>query len=146
MNINQKFIAQRDSQSKDDGVIPLINVVFLMLIFFMVAGHIQKADPIKITPPNSINEQRPEAEPNVLLVIGRQGETYLNDEPMALEDIEGRLTQLFERSPEPESFWVQIKADGALSIATLRPYFSQIRAAGLTKVSIATQLGQGDGQ
>ena len=144
MNINQKFMAQRDSQNKDDGVIPLINVVFLMLIFFMVAGHIQKADPIQITPPNSINEQRAEQEPNVMLVIGPQGEAFLNDKPVLLDDIEGRLSQVFNNSADQANFWIQIKADGNLSIEALRPFFSQIRAAGLTKVSIATQLGQGD--
>lgn len=144
MNINQKFIAQRDSQGGDDGVIPLINVVFLMLIFFMVAGQIQKADPINITPPNSINEQRPASEPNVMLVVGSDGEMYLNDELVVLEDVESRLTQLFDSAADQEAFWVQIKADGALNIEALRPLFSEIRAAGLTKVSVATQLGQGD--
>lgn len=143
MNIDKKFIAQRDSKGGDDSVIPLINVVFLMLIFFMVAGQIQKSDPINITPPNSINEARPTSDPNVLLLIGANQELYFNDEAVALEDIEGRLTQLFEQAQDPEAFWVQIKADGNLAVEDMRPVFSAIRRAGLTKVSVATQLGQG---
>lgn len=146
MNINQKFIAQRDSQGGDDGVIPLINVVFLMLIFFMVAGQIQKSDPIKVTPPSSINEQRAQTEPNVLLVVGNEGEIYLNDELMTLDAVEPRLSQLFSNAEDQEAFWVQVKADGGLNIEKMRPLFSEIRKAGLTKVSVATQLGQGDAQ
>lgn len=144
MNIDQKFIAQRNRQGGDDGVIPLINVVFLMLIFFMVAGQIQKSDPIKITPPDSINERRADSKPNVLLVIGKEGDIYLNDDLVLLDQIEPRLTDLFDRAPAPDSFWVQIKADGDLNIETLRPIFSKVRASGLTKVSVATQLGHGD--
>lgn len=143
MNIDKKFIAQRDSKGGDDSVIPLINVVFLMLIFFMVAGQIQKSDPIKILPPNSINEARPISDPNVLLLIGASQELYFNDEAVALDDIEGRLTQLFEQAQDPEAFWVQIKADGNLAVEDMRPVFTAIRRAGLTKVSVATQLGQG---
>lgn len=143
MNIDKKFIAQRDGQGGDDSVIPLINVVFLMLIFFMVAGQIQKSDPIKITPPNSINEARPSSDPNVLLLIGANQELYFNDEAVVLDDIEGRLTQLFEQAQDPEAFWVQIKADGNIAVEDMRPVFSAIRRAGLTKVSVATQLGQG---
>ncbi|CUB04647.1 ExbD/TolR family protein [Marinomonas fungiae] len=142
MNIEKKFIAQRDGQG-DDSVIPLINVVFLMLIFFMVAGQIQKSDPIQITPPNSINEARPTSDPNVLLLIGANQELYFNDEPIELDVLEGRLTQRFEQAQDREAFWVQIKADGALAVEDMRPVFSAIRRAGLTKVSVATQLGQG---
>lgn len=143
MNIDKKFIAQRDSQGGDNSVIPLINVVFLMLIFFMVAGQIQKSDAIKVTPPNSINEARPTSDPDVLLLIGANQELYFNDEPIALGVVEGRLTQLFEQAHEPEAFWVQIKADGSLTVEDIRPVFSAIRRAGLTKVSVATQLRQG---
>lgn len=143
MNIDKKFVAQRDSQGGDDSVIPLINVVFLMLIFFMVAGQIQKSDPIQVTPPRSINEARPTSDPNVLLLIGAHQELFFNDERIELEAIEGRLTQLFEQTQDPEAFWVQIKADGDLAVEDMRPVFSAIRRAGLTKVSVATQLGQG---
>ncbi|TDR06212.1 ExbD/TolR family protein [Marinomonas communis] len=143
MNINQKFIAQRDSQAGDDGVIPLINVVFLMLIFFMVAGQIQKSDPIKITPPNSINEQRAATEPNVLIVLGTNGELYLNDDLTKVEDVQSRLSVLFDQASDKDEFWVQVKADGDVSIEALRPLFSEIKASGLTKVSVATQLGKG---
>ncbi len=142
MNIDRKFIAQRDADS-DNSVIPLINVVFLMLIFFMVAGQIQKSDPIQVTPPNSINETRPENDPDAMIVMGANGDIYLNDDLVQLENIEQTLTGLFEGSADPQAFWVQIKADGDLDIASLRPLFSAIRRSGLTKVSVATQLGQG---
>jgi biopolymer transport protein ExbD len=44
--------AVHKKNDSDDNLIPLINVVFLMLIFFMVAGQIQKSDAIKLQPPS----------------------------------------------------------------------------------------------
>ena len=44
----------------DDGLIPMINVVFLLLVFFMVAGSIKPGEPLDIEPPQSVQtgEQR----------------------------------------------------------------------------------------
>jgi biopolymer transport protein ExbD len=37
----------------DDALVPLINVVFLMMIFFMLAGTIRPADPLVLNRPIS---------------------------------------------------------------------------------------------
>jgi biopolymer transport protein ExbD len=141
MKISQTFISQRDGrQSEENGVIPLINVVFLILIFFMISGQIQKTDPIKVVPPQSINQAKTEREPDVVIFVGPQGEWYLNDDAVQLDHIQFQLEQLFSASTEPEHFSIQIKADATTNVDILAPLFTQIKQAGLTKVSIATQL------
>ena len=143
MNIAKKFISQRDArQTAENGVIPLINVVFLILIFFMIAGHIQKSDTINVIPPQSVNQAKTEREPDVVIFVGSQGEWYLNHDVVQLEDIQLNLEQLFSTSTEPEHFSIQIKADATTPVDALAPLFTQIKHAGLTKVSIATQLSR----
>ena len=44
---------------KQINLIPLINIIFLMLIFFMLAGTITKIDPHKINVPESIIKNDP---------------------------------------------------------------------------------------
>ena len=56
----------------DDALIPLINIVFLMLIFFMVAGQISKSDAAFVSPPESISE------------------AYVDDEALQIEQGHGR--------------------------------------------------------
>ncbi|WCN07844.1 ExbD/TolR family protein [Marinomonas mediterranea] len=140
MNIGKKFVEQRDAGG-DDNMIPMINVVFLMLVFFMVAGQIKKSDPIKVQPPVSINEARAQTEPNVVIVVG-EGKAYVNDTLFDAGQLQSYLESAFEESPDQEGFWVQIKADGDVSIESLKPIFTEIRRSGLTKVSIATQLNR----
>jgi len=127
------------SQQMDDNMIPLINVVFLMLIFFMAAGQIRKADPVDIVPPSSINEKQAESEANVVLVV-KNDLLFADDEAILLDKLSVYLTTRFENSVSPETFWIQIKADGAMTVEALTPVFAQIKASGLTKVTLSTQL------
>ncbi|MBU1294306.1 MAG: biopolymer transporter ExbD [Gammaproteobacteria bacterium] len=141
MKIGEKYAAR--NASSDDNMVPLINVVFLMLVFFMVAGQIQKADPIAVIPPQSINDNRAATDPNIEIVLGADDSLYVDDKLFAVEDVQAYLEQQFTSAPNKDAFWVQIKADGAISLEKLRPVFNQVRLAGLTKVSLATQLERG---
>ena len=136
MKIGEKY-AKRIS-SDDDNMVPLINVVFLMLVFFMVAGQIKK-----VVPPYSINDTRAANDPNVVIVVGVDESLYVDDQLQTIEKIQAYLEEQFSLSLNKEGFWVQIKADGAISLDKLRPIFNQVRLAGLTKVSLATQLERG---
>jgi biopolymer transport protein ExbD len=138
MKIGEKY-AKRIS-SDDDNMVPLINVVFLMLVFFMVAGQIKKADPIAIIPPHSINDTRAENDPNVVIVVGIDESLYVDDQLQTIENVQPYLETQFSSTLNKDEFWVQIKADGTIALDKLRPIFNQVRLAGLTKVSLATQL------
>ncbi|TYL46675.1 ExbD/TolR family protein [Marinomonas sp. IMCC 4694] len=138
MKIGAKYAARKAND--DDNMVPLINVVFLMLVFFMVAGQIRKADPIPVIPPHSINDTRASTDPNIEIVVSTDNRLYVDDVLFAVEDVQGYLEHAFSDAVDPDDFWVQIKADGGISLDSLRPIFNQVRLAGLTKVSLATQL------
>ena len=38
-------LTRKPPRSSDDGLIPMINIVFLLLIFFMIAGQIAQQEP-----------------------------------------------------------------------------------------------------
>ncbi|MCG8693196.1 MAG: biopolymer transporter ExbD, partial [Minwuiales bacterium] len=48
----RRFTSRR---SDDDRILPLINVVFLLLIFFMLAGRLSAGDPFRVDPPASVS-------------------------------------------------------------------------------------------
>ncbi|MBD5772482.1 ExbD/TolR family protein [Marinomonas colpomeniae] len=142
MKIGQKFTTK--NVNNDDNMVPLINVVFLMLVFFMVAGQIRKADPIPVVPPYSVNEARAATDPNVEIVVGVDSTLYIDDKFIEINRVQAYLEQRFLEDSNQENFWVQIKADGGIPLEKLRPIFNQVRLAGLTKVSLATQLERGN--
>ncbi len=54
------FSTHRPKPARSESVVPMINVVFLLLIFFLMSAQIAPPDPFEITPPVSgiENDQR----------------------------------------------------------------------------------------
>lgn len=78
------------SLSSDDNMIPLINIVFLLLIFFMVAGHIQKRPDAEISLPTlKVNSE--EAHIQNLLELYVDGRMTLNQSVVSQDDLSARL-------------------------------------------------------
>lgn len=125
----------------DDNLIPLINVVFLMLIFFMVAGQIQRSDPVGITLPNSINNQvlEKQQDNHAELLIAETGALYLDGQPLSLEKLTTALISSLAKASNQESFSVLVKADANLDVEQLQMSLQKIKAAGLLRITLITQ-------
>ncbi|MFD1378990.1 ExbD/TolR family protein [Fodinicurvata halophila] len=114
------------SIDSETGILPLINIVFLLLIFFMLAGQLSASDPLAVEPPESLSETLPE-ERRLTLFISDEGTMMLEDTEVALEqlgeEISGRLSQ-------EESVDLEVKADSALESTRLVQVMSRLRQAG----------------
>ena len=62
---------------KQINLIPLINIIFLMLIFFMLAGTIAKIDHYKINVPESIIKNDP-LTPFLTIIVKKNDEIYID--------------------------------------------------------------------
>ena len=68
-------------RNDEERVLPLINVVFLLLIFFMLAGKLSASDPFQVEPPRSLSEGPPTPQDSLVLV-GADGRLALDGEIM----------------------------------------------------------------
>jgi biopolymer transport protein ExbD len=131
--VKRLSLQQPPSQRPDiEPVLPLINVVFLLLIFFMVAGRLAPGLPADVTPPQSEMAQGDTSEP-IRLVVDREGNLLWQDEPMALADMPDRLDGISKDRP------VQLLTDGDIPVILLRPALSALRDAGITDVLLVTR-------
>lgn len=117
-------------RNDDDRILPLINIVFLLLIFFMVAGHLSATDPFAITPPHSDTETTPDMDTHLIL-IDRQGRLALDGLPLTA----AALLEAFGSSPMSS---VRIKADGAVDAIKVIALMERLRGAGLTDLQLLT--------
>lgn len=124
----------------DDALIPLINIVFLMLIFFMVAGQISKSDAAFVSPPESISEAYVDDDA-LQILLDADKQLWLNDEQIALDDIDAPLIAAFEQVEDPDSFSLAIKADGDVPVEALQALMQRIKAAGFRRITLLTQPG-----
>lgn len=94
------------------NIAPLIDIVFLLLIFFMLSSHFVTQPGIKITLPTAvIGKLHPEDE--ILIFIASDNRLYLNEEEVDLERLPGKLSL---KLTEAKKKTVIIKADEKIDL------------------------------
>lgn len=118
-------------KTKGDASVPLINIVFLMLVFFVVAGTVaQPLDPDLSLIETSELEGR---EPPNALVLHADGRLSFRGEPVA--DIEAYLAL----EGDADISEVRIVPDRAATAERLVEIARSLRAAGADSVIIVTE-------
>lgn len=142
-----------DRVQGDHGLVPLINVVFLLLAFFMIAGQIQRADAVRVRPPVSVSESVA-AEHRAELVVDVDGVAYLEGRAVALDELGAALGSLIavnapggevpEDAGNPAlladagDLSVLVKADADLEVAKLEAVLAELMRAGVSRAALAT--------
>jgi len=125
---------QRRRADDDQRVLPLINVVFLLLIFFMIAGRIAHTDPIKVEPPVSDSEKRTNQR-TLKVMLGADGDIRVGGTAVPLADVTRRLREtLSERGRKI----VHLKADSGAEALAVIDVLGRIQAAGAEQVKLLT--------
>jgi len=123
----------------DLDITPLIDVVFLLLIFFMVSTTFEHNSEINITLPSSSKEVT-EAKPDAVNVgLDAQGNVYINDKSLVnaqLETIKAALSDALVGLNEPP---VIISADSNATHQSVVRVMDAARQLGLVKITFATQ-------
>ena len=137
-----KFSAQAATRAtnRDDNLIPLINVVFLMLVFFMVAGKISRSDAIAINPPASQSEITATEQTPIIILLSSAGALYMDDMELESGQLKDSLSSALDNSQNPQALSVLLKVDAATPVDLLLQTLAQIKAAGMLKVSLATRV------
>ena len=88
------MIFYRKKVRKEVNLIPMINIIFLLLIFFMLTGTIQIRQSSLIEKPKSIYSQNPDLlkRTSILITIDSRGNFYLDNEETSLEKINEELS------------------------------------------------------
>ena len=103
---------------RGESIIPMINVVFLLLIFFLLTAQISQPTPFPLTPPESASDTR--AEDRDVLFISSEGE-------LAWNEAEGDAVWQAIAAQDSDAP-IEIRADAATPAVTLAEHLSRLRA------------------
>jgi len=132
--MNFKGHQRRDEVSLD--MTPLIDVVFLLLIFFMLTASFTQAQRLKVElPKTEQGESSQDQSKDWTIEIDAQGSYALNGEALAPEQLESRLRELPERTEETV---VLIRADAKTEHQAVVQALGAAKAAGLLHIGLAT--------
>ncbi len=128
----------RFSKSDDDSDInltPMLDVVFIMLIFFIVTATFIKQAGIDVYRPDALTaEKKPTV--SVLLAIGPTGEIWIDKKRVDITAVRAVIERLHAENPKGT---LVIQADRAAKSEKLMAVLSAARGAGLKEVAIATE-------
>ena len=132
-----RFEARRP-RNGDERILPLINVVFLLLIFFMVAGRLTSSDPFDISPPNSEAQAPPDAR-EMMVLVGRNGELAVDGEVMPTERMRRIVAERFAGNTSAK---LRLKADAGADAVLIVEIMETLRDAGVEKLVLLTVPGE----
>jgi len=117
------------------NIAPLVDVVFLLLLFFMVTSRIMVSSSIEVALPASATSDAAATEEIILLVTER-GDLYVGNRKVPLHDIADELRRRLLRHPDRP---VTIKADKSIPLSLLIRVIDEVRFAGASTFTIATE-------
>jgi biopolymer transport protein ExbD len=129
---------RRHRQFEDDtelDMTPMLDVVFIMLIFFIVTTSFVKEAGITINTPQAQTTVRQE-QANIFIAIKSDGETWIDHRPVDVRAIRAIVARLHAENPEGA---VVIQSDGEAATRTLVAVMDQVRMAGIEKIAIAAE-------
>ncbi len=115
-------------------IAPLIDIVFLLLVFFMLTSTFMVPQAIELELPESKSASATDTTP-VVISLNQTGELALNGEIIALEKLQQALKPLLTNQTESA---ITLKSDAHTEVQLLLKVMDEIRAAGGTNVGLAT--------
>jgi len=116
---------------------PMIDVVFNLLIFFMIGSTLIDTPQLKITLPESTASESGEDSKIIIITISEDGNVYIGSEEVSFDEIESRLTSMYKEENALEKT-VQIRADENVITKNLIFVIDSVKESGFTKLSLAT--------
>lgn len=110
---------------------PLIDVVFLLLIFFMLSSSFILQSGIKVNLPRAVSAKSVD-KTNTIITILKDRTIYINDKLTSA----GKLSSLLERVPKES---IIIKADGEVELDTVITVWDICRKLGIESINIAAK-------
>ena len=128
-----------DEEDKTDvSLTPLIDVVFLLLIFFMVTTTFNHEANLRVELPEASNAVQSEEQKNIEVIIDRKGQYYIDG--LSLLDGQSRtlITALGKMVEKYKVEKVVIRADAQTPHQAVVSVMDAAGKLGLTQISIAT--------
>ena len=130
-------------QSGDNGggiveinVIPLVDIILVVLIIFMVAAPLVMQPKIDISLPKSSTAKDEKDKNPLRVVLGKQGELFLNNQPVSIENLREESQKIVTINPEVSALLV---ADKLATLEMVTEIVDAVKGGGVKKVAFSIQ-------
>jgi biopolymer transport protein ExbD len=111
---------------------PMVNVFFLLFIFFLFTSSFIFQPGIKVSLPKAVTSEVMQLD-NVIITVTKDDKIYLEDRQITAEELPGRLKMLAK-----EKMGLLIKADSRAPLGRIVEIWDACRREGVSQINIAT--------
>ncbi|MEO1879284.1 MAG: biopolymer transporter ExbD [Methylococcales bacterium] len=122
-------------QTADIDMTPMLDIVFIMLIFFIVTSSFVKESGIDVNRPTAQTATRKE-QGNIIVAIKPNGDVWIDKRLVDIRAVRANVSRLHAEQPLGS---VVIAVDKETKVKDLTQVMDQIRLAGIMNASIATE-------
>ena len=127
------FRSRRRRRPPSENIVPLINVVFLLLIFFMLTGTLRAPSPLEVQLPTETRDSAatPPDDETPVLILSATGELALARVVLTTETLVRTLEQAGTRT-------LALRADARTPARLLLPLLESLQQAGIEQLDLVT--------
>ncbi|MEQ8351936.1 MAG: biopolymer transporter ExbD [Leptospiraceae bacterium] len=112
-------------------IAPMVDLVFLLLVFFMVGSKFASPS-LEMELPSASSGNNSESE-NIIISVDRHAKIYLAGNPVDQSSLTRRLTELITEKPETQ---VLLRADGKITYDLFVQIMDRTRKAGVQNLRL----------
>ena len=134
-----KFTRRRDDEEQGIDISPLIDMVFILLIFFMVSTTFVKDQSLEIDRPGAMSAA-PANTKALRIFIDNSARIYLDGNPVKIWMLQSRVRELLRSASDKQ---ILVVVDKSVPADRLIEVVDQCRLAGASDVGVATEREAG---
>ena len=118
------------------GITPLIDIVFLLLIFFMLTSHFHVASGVPIRLPKVTQHAYDDKKQEIIVSVDKTGIVYLRGEKTEIGALGHRLKELLDKDGMTK---LVLQADKEVHHGKVVQVMDLAKSAGISSIVIAAQ-------
>ena len=128
-------ISQAVAEEEEINITPMLDVVFILLIFFIVTANFIKGPGLEVNRPDSETAE-PTENAAILIAVGNAGEIYMDGRRIDKRQVKANVVRLLAENPQGS---VVIQADEKATADTIMAVMDGAREAGVYNISLASE-------
>lgn len=129
----------RNSEEPDVNLTPMIDVVFLLLLFFMVSTSFIRESSLKVDLPEASGQALAEQETPIDIIIRANGEVLVNETPIAVATRDALRDLLKTTAGDNADPHIIISADANAEYQHIVTAMDAAQLLGFTRLTLATR-------
>tara|TARA_Y100000590_G_scaffold98147_1_gene111681 strand:+ start:971 stop:1384 length:414 start_codon:yes stop_codon:yes gene_type:complete len=127
------FYQKEEKELISINITPLIDIVFLLLVFFMLATSFIQKSTIEVNLSSGKNINIEDKKNDVIIILNNKGLVYLNNKQINVSDLGNIIKDIIKNNPKKR---VLIKSHKKIPVQKLIRLIEEVRLAGTDNIKL----------